>query len=96
MCFSSECHIFEDGYLTKCSIAHKYDVYCKHYNLPLPQEEFRLSLYDGLLTSEKLLRYLLNPNVMCRHCGKWRLFPWQRAGNDPPMEDWYGSGGMEK
>ena len=89
VCFSSECHMFEEGYISKCQIAHRLEVYMKRFSLPKPKEEFRLNLYDKELDSRKLIEYLFSPISMCRYCGKWRYFNWEQALPEPAKEDWY-------
>ena len=89
VCFSSECHIFENGFLTKCSVAHKLEVYLESFGLPKPEEEYKLDLYDKDLDPQKLTDYLLDPIPLCRYCGRWRLFNWEQALPEPFKEDWY-------
>lgn len=89
VCFSSECHIIEDGYISKCTISHKSEVFRKYYNLAEKFPDCRLDLYSNDMSAHKLLSYLMKPIEMCRFCGKWNSFDWSRAVQNPPMEDWF-------
>lgn len=91
-CMQNYCHIFENGKLSRCGIAHKIPVYAGYYHLENVFPDCSLNLYDRELTPRKLQSYLMNPIEMCRYCGKPVVSPWMRAGKNPEKEDWAGEG----
>ena len=91
-CMQNYCHIFENGKLSRCGIAHKIPVYAGYYHLEDVFPDCSLNLYDKELTPRKLQSYLMNPVEMCRFCGKPVVSPWTRAGKNPVKEDWVGEG----
>jgi organic radical activating enzyme len=89
MCIQSGCHIFEDGRLSSCALAHKTPVFEEYFNLEHVYPDCSIDLYADDLTPQKLQAYLMNPIEMCRFCGKPKSFPWAPAGKAPKKEDWY-------
>jgi hypothetical protein len=94
-CMEAEFHTIEGGRISKCSITMKMPVFKKHYGLDIDFPDDTLDLYDESLTAEKLFAFLSGPVGLCSYCGKGRSYPWEKAGANPPMEDWIGSGKYE-
>lgn len=88
-CFYSECHMIEAGHIAKCILINKGEVFRKHYNLPEKFPDCRFDLFAEDVNSQKLYSYLMNKSPMCRFCGKWNWFEWERGSDNPPMEDWF-------
>ena len=91
-CFTSECHYLENGRINKCTISGKCSVYEKHYHLDGLFPDCFVNLFDDKLSAGELYSYLMNPIAMCAYCGRWKLYNWEQAGNDPDMNDWIGAG----
>lgn len=94
-CMEAECHTIEGGRISKCSISMKIPVFKEHYGVDIDFPDDTVALYDDTLTADKLFEFLSEPAAMCSYCGKGRSYPWEKAGTNPPMEDWIGNGKFE-
>ncbi len=92
MCMEAECHTIEGGKISKCSIGMKLPVLINHYALNIDFPKSVMDLYDENLTAESLFEFLSAPAALCAYCGKGRSYPWEKAGVNPPLEDWIGDG----
>ena len=91
-CWEANCPTIEDGRISKCSFGMKVPVLKRHFNLDADFPDDTLDLFDENLTSQKLFEFLVSPEPLCRFCGKKRTFDWEKAGKNPPLEDWLGDG----